>query len=202
MNQPITFQRCKEEGIKITIIAVGDIMMQKETQLSAQTAMELEILDYQDRISSGFQSIFKPVISDLTQGDLLIGNLETPIAANLIPQHTITTDNKYICDTKEIPKEILYDGEVYGETKYPHRRFQIDLPNFNTHPSLALALKDIGFDILSTANNHTLDRGHNGIDRSIEALNAIGLDFVGTTHSEDILSEKSDEFAPKCHFVI
>ncbi len=193
MKTPIVFRRSNENGTQITLTAVGDIMMQEETQLAAQNAIDESITDPKGQMSSGFRTIFEPVESDLTRGDLLIGNLETPIAANLLPQHTITSDNKYICESIEVPEGTIYDGLVYGETKYPIRKFRPGLPNFNTHPSLAYALKDIGFDIVSTANNHTMDRGHNGIDRTIESLRSAGLDFVGTNHSEDIQRKTTDE---------
>lgn len=53
-------------------------------------------------------------------------------------------------------------------------------PYFNYNPHLAFDLKKSGFDIVSTANNHALDRFSKGIDKTIESLDKAGLQYVGT----------------------
>lgn len=35
-------------------------------------------------------------------------------------------------------------------------------PAFNTPDALGYALNDMGFDLLSTTNNHSLDKGYSG----------------------------------------
>lgn len=62
-------------------------------------------------------------------------------------------------------------------------------PAFNTPDEFAYALKNAGFDVLTTANNHCLDRGFAGIQRTIEVLNQCGALQTGTAASE----EQSDE---------
>ncbi|MGN1229327.1 MAG: CapA family protein [Prevotella sp.] len=51
---------------------------------------------------------------------------------------------------------------------------------FNTPSSLLDSIKEAGFDFLSTANNHCLDRGYEGIRETIEALDRKGLEHSGT----------------------
>ncbi|WP_054870941.1 CapA family protein [Caloranaerobacter sp. TR13] len=53
-------------------------------------------------------------------------------------------------------------------------------PTFNTPKSAIRTLKDIGFDILSTANNHSLDEGKEGLIETIENIQQFGLKNVGT----------------------
>ena len=53
-------------------------------------------------------------------------------------------------------------------------------PVFNTPPALAKNLKDIGVDIVSTANNHCLDKGFKGLVSTIEHVKAAGLEQLGT----------------------
>lgn len=53
-------------------------------------------------------------------------------------------------------------------------------PCFSAPDSYAQALKDAGFDLMLTANNHCLDRGDKGAQRTIEALANLGLDQIGT----------------------
>ena len=53
-------------------------------------------------------------------------------------------------------------------------------PRFNSPPETIMALKETGFDILSTANNHSLDQGKAGIISTIEAINSQGIKHIGT----------------------
>ena len=53
-------------------------------------------------------------------------------------------------------------------------------PRFSSHQSLAYALQDAGFDVLLTANNHVLDRGKKGMERTLDVLDSIGILHTGT----------------------
>lgn len=53
-------------------------------------------------------------------------------------------------------------------------------PNFNSPESLADALKDAGFDFIGTANNHSLDKGLNGVVNTLAYLRTLGLSYTGT----------------------
>ncbi|WFA10312.1 CapA family protein [Tissierella sp. Yu-01] len=53
-------------------------------------------------------------------------------------------------------------------------------PRFNSPVDTISALKNTGFDILSTANNHSLDRGKNGIINTIDVMNNNGIRNIGT----------------------
>ena len=53
-------------------------------------------------------------------------------------------------------------------------------PEFATHENVIKALKDTGFDVLSTANNHAYDRRLKGIDRTIDTIEKYGLKRTGT----------------------
>lgn len=70
--------------------------------------------------------------------------------------------------------ETTFAGEDRGYTGYP---------TFNSPASLGTALKDIGIDILSTANNHSLDKGYTGIVSTLDELDKIGIEHMGTSRS-------------------
>ncbi|MCM1004745.1 MAG: CapA family protein [Prevotella sp.] len=53
-------------------------------------------------------------------------------------------------------------------------------PCFSAPDSFAEALKDAGFDLFLTANNHTLDRGDAGLRRTIHVLDSLNVDHTGT----------------------
>lgn len=59
-------------------------------------------------------------------------------------------------------------------------------PRFNTPKESLLAIKDAGFDIISTANNHCLDQGKKGLIDTIDNIKASNMKNVGTyKHRED-----------------
>jgi len=57
-------------------------------------------------------------------------------------------------------------------------------PRFNSPSDLLYALKNAGFDLLTTSNNHSLDRGEVGVLRTINELNKRSLNYNGTYVSQ------------------
>lgn len=53
-------------------------------------------------------------------------------------------------------------------------------PCFSAPDSFAEALRDAGFDLFLTANNHCLDSGMKAARRTLSALDSIGVDHIGT----------------------
>ena len=58
-------------------------------------------------------------------------------------------------------------------------------PAFNSPDELAYDVKEAGFDLLSTANNHSRDQGLDGIFRTLDVLDGAGLAHVGTYRSQE-----------------
>lgn len=58
-------------------------------------------------------------------------------------------------------------------------------PTFNAPNELVEALQNAGFNLLTTANNHSLDKGERGILRTLELLQKLGLQYVGTAASQE-----------------
>lgn len=108
---------------KITIL--GDVMFQKE------------MLNYD------FEQIFFNVKEYLKKSDLVIANLETPVANEV--------------SDKDIKKYQFLAPKFYVEI-----------------------LKKIGINMVSTANNHCLDNGKDGLFKTIEILDELGIEHIGT----------------------
>lgn len=72
-----------------------------------------------------------------------------------------------------------YSGTQYGDS---------NLPSFCVPDALAQNLANAGFDVLTTANNHCLDRGKDGLFRTIEVLQTTGLTQTGTFANEEARS--------------
>ena len=58
-------------------------------------------------------------------------------------------------------------------------------PTFNSPDELALDLKELGIDILTTANNHCIDKGYTGLERTLNVLDEYGIAHTGTSRSEE-----------------
>lgn len=53
-------------------------------------------------------------------------------------------------------------------------------PTFSSPDELAITLREVGFDVLVTANNHSCDKGKLGIERTIEMLDSFSIKHTGT----------------------
>ena len=70
--------------------------------------------------------------------------------------------------------ETTFAGKARGYSNYP---------TFNTPEQLAYNLKDFGIDVVSTANNHCMDKNYSGLVSTINYLNDAGISYVGTNTS-------------------
>ncbi len=71
-------------------------------------------------------------------------------------------------------------------------------PTFNTPDALATALADAGFDLVSTTNNHSLDKGYDALERTLDVLDEAGLAHVGTYRSQEERDENSGIVVADC----
>ena len=58
-------------------------------------------------------------------------------------------------------------------------------PCFNSPDGLAYSLKEAGFDLMLTANNHSLDKGLSGVIRTLDVMDEVGLAHVGTSRTQE-----------------
>ncbi|MCA0758155.1 CapA family protein [Paenibacillus sp. N4] len=125
------------------LAAVGDILMIGPILTTAKQAGENKY---------AFKPIFQHVAPLLQQADLVIGNLETPLAGR--------------------------------EDRYTQPNARTGFSMFNCPDDLAPALKETGFHVLTTANNHCMDRGEKGLVRTLQVLDDNGLAHTGTYASD------------------
>ncbi len=129
--------------LEFTIISTGDIMMH-----SPQTKAGWR----QDSKDYDFSFMFEKVAPVLKEADLVIGNLETPLAG----------------------------ASNGGFTGYPM---------FNAPDALAMNLRDAGFDLVSVANNHILDRQFKGLSATLDVLDKAGLMHAGAYRTAEESAE-------------
>lgn len=116
---------------------------------------------------SGFRPFWKPVARVIADADIAYANLEGPTAQG------VAAGGRKMRDPGR-----RVDRRVYG--------YRLPYLSFNYHPSLLSDLLTAGFDVVSTANNHGLDRGALGVDRTIDNLDGIKLSFTGTRSRKDM----------------
>ena len=57
-------------------------------------------------------------------------------------------------------------------------------PYFNAPDDFLLAIKEAGFDFLVNANNHAIDKGVKGVERTINVMDELGINHTGTYLSQ------------------
>ncbi len=107
----------------------------------------------------GFFAAMAPVRDLLEGADIAIANLEGPAAANVVGANGRAV----------AAPATRYDDNVYK-----------GYPLFNYHPSIIGDLRRLGVDVLQTANNHALDRGSLGVDRTLAAMDEARMPHTGT----------------------
>jgi poly-gamma-glutamate capsule biosynthesis protein CapA/YwtB (metallophosphatase superfamily) len=58
-------------------------------------------------------------------------------------------------------------------------------PSFSAPDEYLRAIKDAGFDVLLTANNHCLDTGKRGLERTIVMMDSLKIPHLGTYRNEE-----------------
>ena len=76
----------------------------------------------------------------------------------------------------------IFEGPAAGEDAgYSTSNFDDGLPlSLNYPDSFAWSVKNSGIDIVSTANNHLLDKGEEGVVKTLDILDEVGLLHVGS----------------------
>lgn len=69
--------------------------------------------------------------------------------------------------------EVAFGGKPY--TGYP---------SFSAPDEFLYSIHKAGFDVLTTANNHCLDRGKYGMERTLNLLDSLHIDHAGTYRNE------------------
>lgn len=64
-------------------------------------------------------------------------------------------------------------------------------PQFCAPDALAYDIQAIGFDLVTTANNHSMDKGFNGVVRTLDTLDQAGLAHVGSYRTQEEFQENN-----------
>ena len=118
-----------------------------------------------------------PIAIDIScVGDIMIH--EPQLAAqysNKLESYDFSNNFKYVKDYIKESDLALgnFEGTFGGE---PFRGY----PAFSSPDQLAEDLRNVGFDVIITANNHMVDRGYDGIIRTLDTIRGEGLATSGS----------------------
>jgi len=150
----IYFRDACTAGERITIAAVGDLLFHFNLQQQALAK------------GGSFARFWEPVGHVFKRTDIVYGNFEGPAARGVA------------IGGRELRDAGKSDARVYDRRFYAGGEDMVLI--FNFHPAAVAEVKAGGFHVLSTANNHSADRGPLGIDRTIDALEDANIAFTGT----------------------
>lgn len=106
----------------------------------------------------GFDAVWSQPAQYLRGADLAVANLEGPVAPGM------TEAREKVADPGPVMDNLVYTG----------------FPLFNYHPLVLRDLVAAGVDLVTTANNHVLDRGREGAEMTLAELARAGLPAVGS----------------------
>lgn len=116
-------------------------------------------------------------------GDIMCHNTQYMDAYD---SSTQTYDFSYVFDDVQ---EATFDSDIFMgnlETTFAGKeRGYSNYPNFNTPEQLAYDLKELGIDILTTANNHCMDTGYSGLESTLNFLDDAEIEHTGTNRSTE-----------------
>ncbi|WP_245807651.1 CapA family protein [Halobacillus massiliensis] len=129
----------------------------------------------------GFTSrISISAVGDLLLHDRVYENAETNGGYNFMPM--MEDVKPYLEDTTLTiaNQETMIGGEEIGLSSYP---------SFNSPKEFGTQIKELGVDIVTLANNHTLDRGEKAIKEALSHWDSIGMVYTGAYKNEKDRSE-------------
>jgi len=158
--------------LKATALVIGLLLLlQWNNSSSSPTQSSASIVTAEN---SGYDTINIAVVGDLMCHSQQFEKARTATGFDFRP--VFEPVKKYLSNAD------LTFGNLETVTAGPEAKFT-GYPMFNTPVEYLDALKEAGFDVLTTANNHSLDRRLPGVIKTIEELDKRKLLHTGTARS-------------------
>lgn len=171
----------KRAGLVVLLVCLGclaSITIYQEMQAESGKKTESK-----DAVSGEVKKAPRIVGITLTAaGDCLMHN--TQIKSGLQADGTYRYDH-FFAEVKELINEGDYSSIDFEAALAGPESGYTGYPTFNSPDAIATAFKEAGFDLVITANNHSLDRGYHGAMRTLDVLQGAGLDTAGTYRNEE-----------------
>lgn len=152
-----------QNGLGGTLTFSGACATGPRTTIGAVGDVLLHGALQQQGMARGFDSLWAPIADLIAKPDVMYANFEGPSARGVDARGRDVRD-----------PGLVFDNVVY--TSYPQ---------FNYHGDLITDMLGSGFDVVSTANNHTMDRRELGADRTVDAMRAAGMPYTGSRKRDE-----------------
>ena len=124
-----------------------------------------------------------------------IARAKITVAGDVMPHMPIVRTNK-TADGYDFSQAFGYIEPYVSSSDYAVANLETTLsgtdgreytgfPNFNSPDQIALGVKNVGFDMLLTGNEHSYDYGTTGLKRTLSVLKSYSLDTLGTIGSRE-----------------
>ncbi|PAF35766.1 hypothetical protein CHH58_14335 [Terribacillus saccharophilus] len=154
-------------GLVILTSCSGGVPKQ---QTEAVQAVQQNIVELEPKEMPASQSISVTAIGDVLLHSSIYTNAKTKTGYDFDP---IFQDVKPYLDSTTLTvgnQESIMGGEALGVSTYP---------TFNSPDEIGNTLKDVGVDVVTMANNHTLDQGEAGVKHAAAQYEKIKMAYTG-----------------------
>lgn len=165
-----------------------DRLLQEET-LAQATELEKKSAIFPTYVSNPELEVeAEPIITDTSATIVSVGDTlcNKPLFNAAYDLETKTYDFSYMFKYIEeyIENATIAIGNCESPMAGPDRGYS-GYPCFNAPEHLSIDLAELGIDVMTTANNHCLDKGFNGLSATLDYLDESEIAHVGTSRSEE-----------------
>ena len=142
--------------------------------------------DTENNLSTGNNEDVEPIKEDINIKMTVIGDIMCHNSQYKDAYNGSTYDFSYVFD--DIKNYISSADIAVGnlETTFAGKeRGYSNYPRFNSPEQLAYNLKDMGIDVLCTANNHSMDTNYSGVVSTLDFLDDAGISHMGTSRTAE-----------------
>lgn len=142
--------------------------------------------DTESNLSTGNNENVEPVKEDVNIKMTVIGDIMCHNSQYKDAYDGSTYDFSYVFD--DIKDYVSSADIAVGnlETTFAGKeRGYSNYPRFNSPEQLAYNLKDMGIDVLCTANNHSMDTNYSGVVSTLDFLDDAGISHMGTSRTAE-----------------
>lgn len=123
----------------------------------------------------------KEIITILAVGDMMFHTPQNKSARLVDGSYDYKDVFKYISSYVDQADLVIANYETVSLDNGNYTGY----PNFNTPKESIKNLSEVGFNILSTANNHILDQGKKGLISTLDLIEEYGMENIGTSKERD-----------------
>ncbi|MFK8271539.1 CapA family protein [Capnocytophaga stomatis] len=129
------------------------------------------------------------------------GNTMSLLFMGDVMGHSPQIDGAYNPETKTYDYQPVFEKvkHLFEKVDFAIANLEVTLagkpykgyPQFSSPDALAVACKESGIDAFVTANNHSCDRGKDGIIRTLDVLDSLGMAHTGTFRNQEDFDENN-----------